>query len=397
MLNVAVLRAEDLESRELLAFDRLQEAGLLSATAIGDRPTTPYGTESISIDVQIRPSISSRLRRLPMGRTIAGGLSDRLPSGFNYSPGLRRALSGFDVINARETFQAQTMRAAEVLQPRRPQRLVVSCFENIPFRYEDNEVLARHKDRVRARADLFVANSPGASAALESEGAPPERIQVIPPSVDTEQFSPGPRSHELRAGWHAAEDDIVILYAGRLQQEKGLSELLLALRTVLACEEGRIRLVMHGAGPERPRLRRIVQKFGLRDRVAFSDWLPLHEMPDVYRSGDIVVLPSLETPYWREQFGFNLVEAMSCGRAVVASATGEIPWVVGRGGVLVDTRSPSSVSSALEQLASNPARRAALEKAARTEAVSRFAINEAGHRLVESFELAMTLPARVSV
>jgi starch synthase len=393
-LNVGVLRAGDLESRELLLFDRLHESRLLAVSAIGDVPVTPYGVAGLSLDVQIRPSLESRLRSLPFGGVLAAQARRRLPFDVAHSPGLRRALAPFALVNARETFESQTARAVRLVKGRPDQRLVVSCFENIPFRYEDDEGLARNKDRVRAGADMFIANSPGAQGALVLEGVPPSRIELVPPGIDTDLFAPGPRDRTLRARWGADDDAVVILFAGRLLREKGLIEALLSLRELLASTSHRVRLVFHGAGPERPRLQRAVRTVRLEHVVAFSEWVDPSHMPDVYRSGDIVVLPSLATPYWREQFGFNLAEAMACGRPTVGASTGEIPWVVGHGGLIFDVERWNALSEVVESLMGDPARRDALGAAARQEAVQRFSVGVAGRRLVECFEAAMSRPAR---
>jgi starch synthase len=393
-LSVAVLRAGDLESRELLLFDRLHEDRLLAVTAIGDTPATPYGIAGLSLDVQIRPSPMSRLQSLPFGGLLATRAQTRLPFDVAHSPGLRRALASFALVNARETFHSQTARAATLLRGRPYQRLVVSCFENVPFRYEDDARLARNKDDVRAGADMFIANSPGAREALLLEGVLESRIEVVPPGIDTDLFIPGPRNRTLRAQWSADDDDIVVLYAGRLLPEKGLLDALLSLRELLGSHSHRVKLVFHGAGGEGPRLRRAVRAFGLEHDVAFSEWVDPSRMPDVYRSGDIIVLPSLSTPYWREQFGFNLVEAMACGRPMVGASTGEIPWVVGRGGLTFDVERRSALKEMVETLVGDPGRREELGSAARQEAVERFSVGVAGRQLVDCFESAMSRPAR---
>lgn len=391
--KVAVLRAADLETRELLLFDRLHESRQLAVTAVGDAPDTPYGIAGLSLDVKILPSVQSRLRSFPLGGRLASQLTKRFPS-IAHSPGLEKVLYDFAVVNTRETFHSQSARAAELLTRRPDQRLVVSCFENIPFRYEEDEHLARNKDRVRAAADMFVANSPGARDALLLENVPANRVEMVPPGIDTDLFTPGPRSQTMRARWQANDDDLIILYAGRLLPEKGLIEALVSLRELLNSSRGGIKLVFHGAGPERLRLKRAASSLGLTGRVVFSDWVAPDQMPDVYRSGDLIVLPSLSAPYWREQFGYNLVEAMACGRPVIGASTGEIPWVLGSGGIVFDVERPAGLAEALGPLISDEGRRVALGVVARREALARFSVGVAGQQLVDCFRTAMSRPPR---
>jgi starch synthase len=396
-LKVALLRADDLEARELAAFAQLNQTGLIDATAIGDRPGTPYGVESLDMTVEIRPSIRARLGRLPFGRTIAGAVERRHLPGVGYSPGLARRLNDFDVVNVRETFHSQSARAVKLLAGSENQRLVVSCFENIAFRYEEDPLFSRNKDLVRASADYFVANSPGAAAALTLEGVPKDRVRIVPPAVDTDRFSPGEPNADLRHAWRATGDEIVILYAGRLLREKGLTEFIISVRDILASPEARARLVLHGSGPELPRLQRVVSALDLRERVSFSRWFPAAKMPDVYRSADIVVLPSLVTPYWSEQFGYSLAESMSCARPVVAADTGEISWVLGGGGIAVDPRQSARLQEVLTLLCTDQASRQSLGQRARDEAVERYSVGAAGRELVRCFEIATELPRRAQV
>jgi alpha-maltose-1-phosphate synthase len=395
-LAVTIVRNEDLESRELLMFDRLHQLGTIRARAVGARPQTPYGIGQMSFPVDVLPSLPSLLARLPMGRTVEERIERRLGRPVGQLVGFNRALgSGVEVINARETFQASTLLACRYRDAHPDTRVVVSVFENIPFRYEESRIIAGVKDEVRGKADLFVANTPEASQALQLEGVPVDRIRVIPPGVDTDLFSATARSSSRRAQWGASEERGVILYAGRMVREKGLVELLIALAPVLAGDGPRRPiLVLHGRGPEEPRLRRAVAALGLGQAVHFSPWVETASMPEVYASADVVVLPSLPTPYWAEQFGFNLVEAMSCGCAVVATRSGSIPSVVGDSAQLVVPYAPEALCAAVEELISTPERRQALGRAARQRATDTYAVSRAGADLVEAFHEARHLAPR---
>jgi len=80
-------------------------------------------------------------------------------------------------------------------------------------------------------------------------------------------------------------------------------------------------------------------------------------MPARYRELDVLVLPSLTRPNWKEQFGRVLIEAMACGVPVIGSSSGEIPRVVGAAGMLFRERSSSMLRQQLAELRDDPALR----------------------------------------
>jgi glycosyltransferase involved in cell wall biosynthesis len=72
---------------------------------------------------------------------------------------------------------------------------------------------------------------------------------------------------------------------------------------------------------------------------------------------DLLCVPSLTTPRWREQFGRVLTEAMACGVPVIASCSGEIPRVVADAGVLVPEADTSAWAQAIAKVCSDRALR----------------------------------------
>ncbi len=393
-LRVAVLRSHDLEARELMMFDELQKRGVLDVHAVGNRPLTPYGLDGLAMEVRRTHSLSSALLRVPFGATTMAKLEARTGVSLAGSLGLSRAVGPVDIVNSRETVSAQSAQAVHLTYHRPGMRLVVSCFENLPFRYEDSAPCRANKSLVRERADLYLANSPEARSALDVEGVPVDRVRVVMPGIDTDHFSPGKPDAAIRESWRVGPEDVVVLYAGRLLAEKGLVELVMAMEPILSSREARVKLVIHGSGPERPRLDSVVASLGLSGSVRFSSWTPTAEMPDVYRSADLVVLPSLSTPYWTEQFGFNLAEAMSCGRPIVATASGSIPSVVGDAAVLVADYSREALTRGLRDVIDSPRARDELGERGRSRALSELSVNVAGSRMVDAFREALEMSPR---
>jgi glycosyltransferase involved in cell wall biosynthesis len=126
-----------------------------------------------------------------------------------------------------------------------------------------------------------------------------------------------------------SERTSTIGYAGRLVPSKGLTDLLAAVREL----EAPVELLMIGDGEVRPQLEGQAIP---GSKVRIIDSLSHDEMSSGYAQLDVLVLPSLTTPTWKEQFGRVIVEALSCGVPVVGSDSGEIPWLIGlTGGGLV--------------------------------------------------------------
>ncbi|MEK6591044.1 MAG: glycosyltransferase [Nitrospinota bacterium] len=139
-----------------------------------------------------------------------------------------------------------------------------------------------------------------------------------------------------------------IAYIGRLTMEKGISLLITAvsnlLKKPLDCE-----LLIIGSG-EKWILKDLAIELGVADNTIFLDAVPNHYLPLIYSKIDILVLPSLTTTGWKEQFGRVLIEAMACGVTVVGSSSGEIPEIIGDAGLIFEKGNISALSKILEKL-----------------------------------------------
>jgi glycosyltransferase involved in cell wall biosynthesis len=187
---------------------------------------------------------------------------------------------------------------------------------------------------------------------LRRLGLPSDRVSIVPCGVDTSVFTPrGPvasRSERKR-----------LLVLGRLVERKGQDDAVRALRAVPDAE-----LVVVGgpppdavdADPEVRRLRRIAADAGVADRLLFAGAVARADVPAWVRSADVV----LAVP-WYEPFGITPLEAMACGRPVVATAVGGLVDTVADGvtGDLVPPRDPERLGAVLAALLADDERRAA--------------------------------------
>lgn len=147
-------------------------------------------------------------------------------------------------------------------------------------------------------------------------------MSIIPQfGTDEELFQPQP----LRT-----DRPFTIGYIGRLVPEKGVDHLLEAAAQL----EGDWALRIVGSGPLRDPLGEFARELGISERVTWVDWVASTEMPRQYEEIDVLVLPSLTRPNWKEQFGRVLVEAMASARPIVGSDSGAIPGVIGNAGLI---------------------------------------------------------------
>ena len=154
------------------------------------------------------------------------------------------------------------------------------------------------------RARLTLAPTRNLVEQLEADGY--RNLGVMARGVDTTLFQPRRRDSALRQSWGVGEDDLALIYVGRLAPEKNLSLLAKAFRTMQETRP-RSRLVMVGNGPEFKRMQREHPDFILPGSRTGED-LARH-----YASADIFLFPSLT-----ETFGNVLIEAMASGLAVLA-------------------------------------------------------------------------------
>jgi glycosyltransferase involved in cell wall biosynthesis len=200
---------------------------------------------------------------------------------------------------------------------------------------------------------------------LRRLGLPSDRVSIVPCGVDTSVFTPrgpvAPRSERPR-----------LLVLGRLVERKGQDDAVRALAAVPDAE-----LVVVGgpatdeldADPEVRRLRAVAADAGVADRLVFTGAVARSEVPAWVRSADVV----LAVP-WYEPFGITPLEAMACGRPVVATAVGGLVDTVADGvtGELVPPRDPDSLGGTLAALLADPDRRAAYGAAGVARARSRY-------------------------
>ena len=201
---------------------------------------------------------------------------------------------------------------------------------------------------------------------------------ILPYGADIKLFSP-------RSNGSGQGSVPVVIYAGRVQPEKGVHVLLAAVKRL---NQRRIPIMCrivgsHFAGgtKDTPYIRSLRQEN--TENVEFLGYRLAADLAEDYRSADIFCCPSI----WFEAFGMVNVEAMACGLPVVASRVGGIPEIAAEGGVLlVDPGSVDQLADALERLVSDKAVRESMGRDARASAVRRFSWQVAARQYLKVVE-----------
>lgn len=171
----------------------------------------------------------------------------------------------------------------------------------------------------------------------------PGKYRIIPNGIDIEHFTPNGHNRK-----EFCDSKINILFVGRLERRKGLVHLLNACAKAKRSFSN-FRLIVVGPGTVlRFKYKRSVEEMGLADNVVFTGFVPSDELPSYYRTADIFCAPATGG----ESFGIVLLEAMACGKPVVATSIGGYASVLAHGdeGLLVPPRDEKSLAHALLSL-----------------------------------------------
>jgi glycogen(starch) synthase len=217
---------------------------------------------------------------------------------------------------------------------------------------------------------------------VESLGADEGRLELIPNHVDLSPFSPPAESVRLEL-W--AEERPLILFAGRLEFEKGVQTALDALARIERAAPG-VGLVIAGDGTYRSVLEDRAAELGLDGRVRFEGFVDESRLRSLYRSADLAVIPSLYEP-----FGLVTLEAMASGTPVVAANTGGLREIVDHdvSGLLFPPGDANELAAAAVRILRDPELGGRLAREARLGLVARSSWSAAATATAEAYRGAL--------
>ena len=237
--------------------------------------------------------------------------------------------------------------------------------------------------RLGLSTDLFLAiGSTVAADAIRLGIAPPDRIRVVPSSVDTDIPLTTPESRRAaRDLLGLPHDALVVGTVGRLDFQKAPEHFVEAARRI---SNPRARFVWVGSGEMHDAVRRQAEQAGLGDRLLLTG-----ERPDVPALLPALDLFAMSSRY--EGIPCAMVEAMLAGIPVVATAVNGVPEVVlpGQTGLLVRAGDPGSLARAVEHALAHPEERLRWARGARALVETRWSPTELAAVLEPGYEAAI--------
>jgi phosphatidylinositol alpha 1,6-mannosyltransferase len=209
-----------------------------------------------------------------------------------------------------------------------------------------------HLRRFYRRADHVLAPTPALVAELKALRGD-DRASLWSRGIDRERFSPERRDMEWRRTHGFADDDLVVLFFGRLVREKGIDIFVAVLRELQARVPAKALVI--GAGPA-------ADLFDALPGARLAGHLEGAELARAVACADVMLTPSTT-----ETFGQVVLEAMASGVPVVGADAPSARALLsdGRTGLLCPPRDVAAYVAAIERLAASPQRRAAMGAAAR--------------------------------
>lgn len=359
-IKIALVRGDSLNDWE----------GRLWADLSADFDVTAYCSKHNLYRAELLPYLCKRIYSSTDNRILS--ICEQYLFGcFQTMFGLEDELKDFDIVHTAELFYDYTNQAVRAKKMNPKLKVVATIWDNSFGRFEYNywpglamppawwreKIAARIKENIDG-VDLFLAVSEMSKQMLLAYGVSEKKIRIVMPAVVENQAAALPEEVET-----AIRGKELYLAVNRLVKEKGVYDLLYAWRR-FAGQSGDKILLIAGSGPERKNLKRLASEWQINSSVIFLDYLPNNQLCGLYGRAKALILASLPTPLWQEQFGYVLAEAITNGCPVISTYSGAIPEVVGEAGILVAPGNPVEIFDALTRMQNEEAYRDLKEKCA---------------------------------
>ena len=255
------------------------------------------------------------------------------------------------------------------------------------------KILSRLDDFSAKRADRVVAISKDPyTQAIEKLHIDPEKVDIVHHAIDTNKYRFVESDTREKLG--ISGDAPLVLFVGRLEARKGVHILCQAIPEIIrSIPMSKFVLVGQdtNTAPDGGSVKRYITEEaktgGFIDKLVFIDFLSADELIPLYSACDLFVLPSLQ-----ESFGLVIVEAMACGKPVVATSTGVVPELAldGESGIMVPPGDAREFTEAMIKLLSlKDEDKRLIARRNRQLIETRFSISAWADKMIEVYEKAL--------
>lgn len=218
---------------------------------------------------------------------------------------------------------------------------LVHTYHTLGFLKKKVLVQNEHNNRLNTERCLAYASDQIISSTFEEKKSliseyniSPSRVKVIYPGVNSTLFYPF-LNKDVYSETVCKEDDLILLYVGRIEPVKGLMTVIEAFDLIKAKNRllyDRLKLIVIGGGRinidfpknrEVMRIMKAIKEKKLKDKIIFLGSKEQNELKKYYSAADALIVPSLY-----ESFGLVVVEALSCGTPVLVTQIGKLKTIV---------------------------------------------------------------------
>ncbi len=210
-------------------------------------------------------------------------------------------------------------------------------------------------------ATMVTSVTPAFFPDLEDFGVPPEKMRLIPNGSHPDLFPAPGHSKCVALQQHLLipDENLIVFALGRIVLKKGFDILIKSLPLVKE-KVPHITLIIGGDGTDLDRLKTLAKELGVSNCIRFTGTISRDEVPNYFHLCDIFGLPAVYDPKGNVDGCPNVIlEAMACGKPVVASDISGIPVIVkdGETGILVEEKNVEALAAALITLLKDKVKR----------------------------------------
>ena len=194
-----------------------------------------------------------------------------------------------------------------------------------------------------------------------------DKIKTVHNGIDLKNFNNRARGAVSRKDMGFADDDFLMVFSGRINKDKGVSELIDAM--LLLKDYPHIKLMIIGGSffgntnNEDAFILQLKEKAkAIQERIVFTGFVPYSQIPDYLQLADVAVIPSI----WNDPFPTTELEAQAMGLPIITTRRGGIPEeVTDENAILLDTDEHlvCNLAQAIRDLYEHPAKREQMGKA----------------------------------